>query len=503
MDKMDHNAHSVYLMYYHLIMVVKYRRKVIDDPISERAKEIWERIAPDYGITLEEWNHDVDHVHVMFRAQPKSELSKFINAYKSASSRLLKKEYPQIRERLWKEAFWSQSFCLLTAGGAPIDVIRNYIETQGEKKKMNIAYHFRIYPNREQEVLLAKTFGCCRFLYNQMLNDKIREYEATKKMLRNTPAMYKKAYPFLKEVDSLALANVQMHLEKAYKNFFRDPKIGFPKFKSKHRSRKSYTTNVVNGNIQVEDHQIKLSKLKWIRMKKHRDIPEKYCLKSVTISMEPSGKYYASLLYEKNDCENQAEELDYEDAKILGIDYAMHGMAVFSEDIQKENEGYFRKSEERLAREQRKLSHCVKGSNNYYRQKKRVALCHEKIRNQRKDFLHKLSHEMAETYDVVAVEDIDMKAMSQCMHLGKSVMDNGYGKFRELLEYKLTWRGKKLVRVDRFFPSSKKCCKCGSVKKELNLSDRVYFCTCGNRIDRDLNAAINIREEARRMLLAG
>ena len=320
---------------------------------------------------------------------------------------------------------------------------------------MNIAYRFRIYPNREQEVLLAKTFGCCRFLYNQMLNDKIREYEATKKMLRNTPAMYKKAYPFLKEVDSLALANVQMHLEKAYKNFFRNPKIGFPKFKS------------------------------------------------VTISMEPSGKYYASLLYEKSDCENQAEEFNYEDAKILGIDYAMHGMAVFSEDIQKENEGYFRKSEERLAREQRKLSHCVKGSNNYYRQKKRVALCHEKIRNQRKDFLHKLSYEMAEAYDVVAVEDIDMKAMSQCMHFGKSVMDNSYGKFRELLEYKLTWRGKKLVRVDRFFPSSKKCCKCGSVKKELKLSDRVYLCRCGNRIDRDLNAAINIREEARRMLLAG
>ena len=156
-----------------------------------------------------------------------------------------------------------------------------------------------------------------------MLNDKIREYEATKKMLRNTPAMYKKAYPFLKEVDSLALANVQMHLEKAYKNFFRNPKIGFPKFKSKHRSRKSYTTNVVNGNIQVEDHRIKLPKLKWIRMKKHREIAEKYCLKSVTISMEPSGKYYASLLYEKSDCENQAEEFDYEDAKILGIDYAM------------------------------------------------------------------------------------------------------------------------------------------------------------------------------------
>ena len=133
MKKIDHNAHSVYLMYYHLIMVVKYRRKVIDNPISERAKEIWEHIAPRYGIVLEEWNHDIDHVHVMFRAQPRTELSKFINAYKSASSRLLKKEYPEIREKLWKEAFWSQSFCLLTAGGAPVEVIRQYIESQGVK----------------------------------------------------------------------------------------------------------------------------------------------------------------------------------------------------------------------------------------------------------------------------------------------------------------------------------------------------------------------------------
>lgn len=135
MEKLDCNAHSVYLMYYHLIMVVKYRRKVIDDAVSERAKEIWEHIAPAYGITLEEWNHDIDHVHVMFRAKPRSELSKFINAYKSASSRLIKKEYPEIRKKLWKEAFWSQSFCLLTAGGASVEVIRQYTETQGEKKR--------------------------------------------------------------------------------------------------------------------------------------------------------------------------------------------------------------------------------------------------------------------------------------------------------------------------------------------------------------------------------
>ena len=221
---------------------------------------------------------------------------------------------------------------------------------------MNIAYRFRIYPTEEQKILLGKTFGCCRFLYNQMLNDKIREYKKTKKLLKNTPAMYKKEYSFLKEVDSLALANVQLHLEKAYKNFFRDPKVGFPRFKSKHHSKNSYTTNVVNGNILVEDKRIRLPKLKWISMKKHREPAENCCLKSVTVSMEPSGKYFASLLYEGYSCENQAADEDYSNAKILGIDYAMQGMAVFSEEIELEKAGFFRRNEKRLAREQRKLS---------------------------------------------------------------------------------------------------------------------------------------------------
>ena len=367
---------------------------------------------------------------------------------------------------------------------------------------MNIAYRFQIYPTEEQKILLGKTFGCCRFLYNQMLNDKIQEYEKTKKMLKNTPAMYKKEYPFLKEVDSLALANVQLHLEKAYKNFFREPKIGFPRFKSKHHSRNSYTTNVVNGNILVESKRIRLPKLKWIVMKKHREPAEGLCLKSVTVSLEPSGKYFASLLYEGYSCENQAAELDYSTAKILGIDYAMQGMAVFSEKIETEEAGFFRKNEKRLAREQRKLSRCVRGSHNYELQKKKIAKCHEKIRNQRRDYLHKLSRKIADGYDAVAVEDIDMKAMSQCLHFGKSVQDNGYGMFREMLDYKLVWKGKKMVKVDRFFPSSKKCCQCGRIKKELKLSERVYHCACGNEIDRDRNAAINIREEARRMLTA-
>ena len=335
-----------------------------------------------------------------------------------------------------------------------------------------------------------------------MLNDKIREYEKTKKMLKHTPAMYKKEYPFLKEVDSLALANVQLHLEKAYKNFFRDPKIGFPRFKSKHHSRNSYTTNVVNGNILVESKRIRLPKLKWIALKKHREPAEDLCLKSVTVSMESSGKYFASLLYEGYSCENQAAEPDYSTARILGIDYAMQGMAVFSEKIETEEAGFFRKNEKRLAREQRKLSRCVRGSHNYELQKKKVAKCHEKIRNQRRDYLHKLSRKIADGYDAVAVEDIDMKAMSQCLHFGKSIQDNGYGIFREMLDYKLVWKGKKMVKVDRFFSSSKKCCQCGRIKKELKLSERVYHCACGNEMDRDRNAAINICEEARRMLTA-
>ena len=304
------------------------------------------------------------------------------------------------------------------------------------------------------------------------------------------------------EVDSLALANVQLHLEKAYKNFFRDPKTGFPRFKSKHHSRNSYTTNVVNGNILVESKKIRLPKLKWIAMKKHREPAEGLRLRSVTVSMEPSGKYFASLLYEGYRCENQAAVSDYSTAKILGIDYAMQGMAVFSEKIETEEAGFFRKNEKRLAREQRKLSRCVRGSHNYELQKKKVARCHEKIRNQRRDHLHKLSRKIADSYDAVVVEDIDMKAMGQRLHFGKSVQDNGYGMFREMLDYKLAWKGKKMVKVDRFFPSSKKCCKCGRIKKELKLSERVYRCACGNEMDRDRNAAINIREEARRMLTA-
>ena len=366
--------------------------------------------------------------------------------------------------------------------------------------KAHRAYKFRLYPDRQQEALFHKTFGCCRFLYNRMLADKKDMYEKTGKIQRLTPAGYKKEYPWLKEVDSLALANVQLHLEAAYKKFFEEEKAGHPKFKSKHRSRMSYTTNVVNGNIRIDGGRLRLPKAGAVKIRCHRTIPEGHVLKSATVSMDRSGKYYVSLLYEYPASESQTAGKDSRYMEVLGIDFAMQGMAVFSDGSRAEYPMYYRKAQERLAREQRKLSHCKKGSRNYDRQRKVLARCHEKVRNQRRDYLHKLSRGIADRYDAAAVEDIDMKAMSRCLKFGKSVMDDSYGAFRDMLAYKLEEQGKELVKVGRFFPSSKMCSRCGKVKKELGLDERTYHCGCGNCMDRDVNAAVNIREEGRRIL---
>ena len=285
------------------------------------------------------------------------------------------------------------------------------------------AYKFRLYPDREQAELFQKTFGCCRFLYNHMLADKTEMYEKTGKMKRLTPAGYKKDHPWLKEVDSLALANVQLHLEAAYKKYFSQEKAGHPKFKSKHRSRKSYTTNVVNGNIRIEGGKLRLPKAGHVKIRCHREIPENYVLKSVTVSMEPSGKYYAALLYEYPVSENQAGGKNMAAREragtagtpdVLGIDFAMQGMAVFSDGSRAGYPMYYRKAQERISREQRKLSRCRKGSRNYGKQKRILAKCYEKVRNQRKDYLHKLSRKIADVHDAAAVEDIDMKGMSRC-----------------------------------------------------------------------------------------
>jgi len=362
----------------------------------------------------------------------------------------------------------------------------------------NIVRKYRIYPNKEQELYSAKCFGCVRFVYNKMLSEKQDHYKETGKSLRVTPAKYKEEYPWLKEIDSLALANAQLHLEAAYKNFFRDKSVGFPKYKSKHRSKASYTTNVVNGNIRVENGRIRLPKVGGVKIKVHRGADADWRLKSVTVSRENTGKYYAALLYQYDCNENQVQIITTE--RMLGIDFAMHNLAVFSDGTRADYPMFYRTSEKKLAKEQRKLSKCQKGSNNYRKQKKRLARAHEKVRNQRNDFQHKLSYRLSEEYAAIAVEDLNMTGMSQSLHLGKSTMDNGYGAFLNKLEYKLERKGKVLVKIGRYYPSSKRCSCCGRIKDDLKLSERMYICSCGSTMDRDVNAAINICSEGRRLL---
>ena len=362
---------------------------------------------------------------------------------------------------------------------------------------MNRAMRFRIEPNKEQRELFEKTFGSCRFLYNRMLSDRILS-EMTDERMEIRPAAYKKEYPWLREVDSLALCNVQLDLERAFRDYRKMPDREHPRYKSRHHSRRSYTTNVVNGNIRIEGKKIRLPKAGMVRIRIHREIPEGWILKNVTVVKESTGRYYASLLYEVPESESQAEG-EQREKKCLGIDYAMDGLAVMSDGTRAEYPKYFRQAEEKLAREQRKLSHCVKGSRNYTKQKRKVAVIHEKVRNQRKDFLHKMSRRLADGYDVIGVEDIDMKAMSRSLHFGKSVADNGFGMLRTMLAYKLEEQDKELVKVDRFYPSSKRCSRCGRVKEKLTLSERIYRCECGSVMDRDVNAAINIRMEAMRL----
>lgn len=363
----------------------------------------------------------------------------------------------------------------------------------------NKAYKFRIYPNAEQQIMFAKTFGCVRFIYNRMLADKIKYYEETKQKLNNTPAQYKKEFEWLKEVDSLALANAQMNLQTAYGNFFRSPKIGFPKFKSKKSNQKSYTTNCVNGNITVENYYIKLPKIGLVKLKQHRMIPSGYKLKSVTVSQTSSGKYYASVLFEY---ENQVQEI--EPKTFLGLDFSMHELYRDSNGDEPCYPRYYRQAEKRLKREQRKLSLMQKGSKNRDKQRIRVAKHHEKVANQRKDFLHKQSKQITNAYDCVCVEDLNMKAMSQALQFGKSISDNGWGMFVTFLKYKLEEQGKKLVKVDKFFASSQICSCCGYKNTETkNLSIRAWDCPkCGTHHDRDINAAINIRNEGMRIAFA-
>ena len=366
--------------------------------------------------------------------------------------------------------------------------------------KQNKSFKFRLLPNKEQAILLAKTFGCVRFAYNKMLAERQEMYEKfkddkekLKKQKFPTPAKYKKEFPFLKEVDSLALANAQMNLQKAYKYFF-EGNAKFPKFKNR-KTKQAYTTNRVNGNIELQDGYIKLPKLKLVKIKQHREIPTDYKLKSCTISKTKTGKYYISILTEY---EKEIKPVSIQ--KVVGLDFAMDGLYVESEQGEKANyPRFYRQSIDKLAKEQSILSRRKKGSARWEKQRLKVAKLHEKIANQRKNFLHHQSKELATTYDAVIIEDLDMKGMSKALNFGKSVHDNGWGMFTTFLAYKLKEQGKQLIKIDKWFPSTKKCSYCGT-KKKMSLSERTYHCSCGFVLDRDHNSAINIKNEGLRLL---
>lgn len=335
------------------------------------------------------------------------------------------------------------------------------------------AYKYRLYPNKEQQEYFAKCFGCVRFIYNRMLSDKIDYYKETKKKLNNTPAQYKKEFEWLKEVDSLALANAQMNLQTAYNNFFKRPEVGFPKFKSKKNRYYSYTTNNQGGNIYISDRYIKLPKIGLVRVKKHRDFEG--LIKSVTVSQTPSGKYYVSVLVSQE----EKEKLSKTDNQI-GIDLGLKEFAITSDGEMIENPKYLRKSEERLRKLQKDLSRCKKGSKNREKCRVKVAKQHEKIANQRKDFLNKLSHRLIMENQQICLEDLKVKNMMSNHKLAKSIADVSWSEFVRQLEYKAEWYGREIIKIDTWYPSSQIYSNCGHKDGKKALSIREWTCPeCG------------------------
>ncbi|MGL9942416.1 MULTISPECIES: IS200/IS605 family element RNA-guided endonuclease TnpB [Enterococcus] len=371
------------------------------------------------------------------------------------------------------------------------------------------AYKFRIYPTEEQEIFFAKSFGCVRKVYNLMLDDRKKAYEevkndSSKKMTFPTPAKYKKEFPFLKEVDSLALANAQLNLDKAYKNFFRDKSVGFPRFKSKRNPVQSYTTNNQNGTIALLDSKfIKVPKLKsLVRIKLHRQ--PKGIIKSATISRHSSGKYYVSLL-----CKEKVSELPKTNSAI-GIDLGIADFAILSDGQKIDNNRFTSKMEKKLKREQRKLSRRAllakkKGVNlfeakNYQKQKRKVAKLHEKVMNQRTDFLNKLSTEIIKNHDIICIEDLNTKGMLRNHKLAKSISDVSWSSIVTKLQYKAEWYGREIIKIDKWFPSSQICSECGHKDGKKPLKIREWTCpVCHAHHDRDINASVNILTEGLRM----
>ena len=383
-----------------------------------------------------------------------------------------------------------------------------------KRKKKNaacelVAYRFYGVPSEQDAVQEDKTFGCCRYLWNRMLGDRNTLYAEIGYVPDNTPADYKDLDEclFLNEVDSLALANTALNLDAAFERFFKKTG-GYPRFKAKKREKRSYTTNAVYGNhkgrltcnihLNTSNGLLKLPKHRDpVQLKLHRPIKPGGKLKSVTITQEPDGKRYYSILmeYPKPQVATQSAI-----QSSIGLDYSMPNLYVDSNGNSPVFPKPYRTMEPKLARAQKKLSRKKPGSKRYEKQRMKVAKLYAKSKHQRKDVLHKLSCTLTDTYDLIAIEDLDMSAMKQALRFGKAVSDNGWGMFISMLTYKAERKGKLLVKIDRWFPSSKTCIACGHIHKELKLSDRTYLCpVCGHAMDRDEQAAKNILNEAKRM----
>jgi len=369
---------------------------------------------------------------------------------------------------------------------------------------MEKCYKFRIYPNAEQELVMRKTFGCCRYVFNKFLADRIEAYEKEKRTVSRFEqdkmlTELKKELVWLREPDSTAMQAVIQNLDTAYQNFFRrvkqGDKPGFPHFKHKHDNRKSYKSKAVGKNIEVLGKHIKLPKLGWVECKVSKEVQGR--ILSATISQNPSGKYFVSV------CCTDVDIPQYErTGAMVGIDLGIKDFAITSDGEKFGNHKYLSKSATKLAKLQRQLSRKTKGSNNRSKARIKVARLHEKIANQRNDTLHKLSTNLVKTYDFIAIESLKVKNMVRNHKLAKSISDVAWGEFVRQLEYKMSWQDKHLVKIDSFFPTSQLCSVCGSKNSDTkNLDLRKWTCTeCGTEHDRDINAAVNILNEGLRLL---
>ena len=371
------------------------------------------------------------------------------------------------------------------------------------------AIKYRLYPSEQQRILIAKTIGASRFVYNKMLELSKEAYANGEKFTSRNAFNYrltklKKEYEWLNEVDSTALTAANDNLADSFKGFF-EKRTGFPNFHKKKLSG-SYTSKRIknSNNISVGDKNVRLPKIGLIKAKIHKEPNPDWPIKSATVSIESDGKYYVSVLFEFERDINKVPV----STNAIGLDYASEGLYVDSNGKIGTNHKYYRESQAKLAKEQRRLSRMQgskKGepkSNNYIKQLRKVNKIQRHIANQRLDNLHKVTTEIANQYDVVCIESLNMRAMAnKGFGNGKATLDNGYGLFQNMLEYKLSDRGKHFVKVDKWFPSSRICHCCGTLHSEMkDLRIRKMKCDCGICMSRDQNAAINIKNEGLRIL---